>query len=480
MKILLINPPIPKVFRMVEFADAEAKKSIARRVMVGPPLALNELAGVIPDEEIIILDQKTENDNCDDYDYMAVVKKTVEEFQPDMVGVTSITAQYNCARTIVKWVKEYNSEILTMVGGIHATLCTDSFADSKADIISIGIGKHSIKEIAEVCKKYGVHGDYSKIPGIAINKGGILVRTKSLCELSYNEIKEHFLFDKVLPNRKLTDKYNYTMEPIGLSIHYLSTSSGCTHKCNFCSIWQTTDGRYFHKDVETIIDELKTMDRYNIIRFCDANTFGDIEKARRLFTRIIEEGLNKHFYMADIRTDTVLRHRDVIELAVKAGLKIAVCGLEATSNEELEKYNKQNTIENISEALKILNSYGVMVNGNYIVRHDYVHSDFERIARFVKENPIFHSGFTILTPFPGTELGEQMKDEIIINNYDYYNLTNAVVRTTLPEPEFYKQVGELYIISKASTGDFMRKYGDPTSVPLDKVLGKYAPKRMGR
>ena len=100
-----------------------------------------------------------------------------------------------------------------------------------------------------------------------------------------------------------------------------------------------TAGRYFNKKIETILAELKTMDQYPIIRLCDANTFGNPKEARELFSRIIEEGLNQHFYMADVRTDFVVSHPDIMELAVKAGLQIVVCGLEATSDEELEAYN---------------------------------------------------------------------------------------------------------------------------------------------
>ena len=200
------------------------------------------------------------------------------------------------------------------------------------------------------------------------------------------------------------------------------------------------------------------MDQYPIIRLCDANTFGNPKEARELFSRIIEEGLNQHFYMADVRTDFVVSHPDIMELAVKAGLQIVVCGLEATSDEELEAYNKSNTVESISEGLKILNELGIFVNGNYIVKPDYTEPDFERLGRFVEENPIYHSGFTVLTPFPGTPLYEDMKHDIINHDLDYYNLTNAVTRTVLSEENFYENVGNLYKVSKSSTDTYLQKY----------------------
>lgn len=459
MKILLVNPPIPRVFRMFDFADDAVRKSFGRRVMVGPPLALNELASMVPDDEVVILDQKTEEDNIPGYDFAQVYAEELKRFSPDFVGVTCITAQYNSVLKILNITKEYDKSILTMVGGIHPTLCPDSFAGSKADLVTVGIGKYSFKKMIEIFKADGWLADFSRIPGLGLNKGTSLFYTQSICSLSTEDIKEQHILDTVMPNRKLTDKYNYTIRQMGKKIHYISTSQGCTHKCNFCSIWQTTGGRYFHKDVECIIRELKTMDEYPIIRFCDANTFGDIKKARLLFTRIIEEGLNHHYYLADVRTDTVIRHPDIIELAVKAGLRITICGLEATSNEELEAYNKQNTIENISGALKFLNSLGILVNGNYIVRPEYVESDFDRVAQFVSDNPIYHAGFTVLTPFPGTDLYETMKKDIINHNLDYYNLTNAVVETVLPEAKFYEQVGKLYKTSKVAGDEYRLKYG---------------------
>lgn len=75
------------------------------------------------------------------------------------------------------------------------------------------------------------------------------------------------------------------------------------------------------------------------------------------------------------------------------------------------------------------------------------------------ENPIFNSGFTVLTPFPGTSLWEEMKDDILNENLDYYNLTNSVVKTTLPEEVFYKRMCKLYKISKKSAEKYIKLYG---------------------
>lgn len=460
MNIMLVNPPIPYRYRMFEYADEEGRKAIQRRILVGPPLGLCELAGMIPDENVVIIDQKTEMDKNPDYDFVGDLIKDIEEFKPEIVGFTCLTAQYNSVKKLISAVKKVNSKILILVGGIHPTLCPEYFNDVEVDIVSLGVGKVSFYQIVQEFKKNKWNADFSKIASIAINKGTSLYFTKSLCDLGYEEYRKNYILDNVFPNRSLVEKYNYIFPFNKQKITYLSTSQGCTHKCNFCGIWPITHGHYFVRDVESIITELKTLSDYKVIRFCDAHTFGDVKKAKELFNRIIEEGLNDKYYFCDLRTDTVIKHPDLIELAVKAGLRAGICGLEATSDEELKSYGKENTIENTRQALIIMNEAGMIVNGNYIIRPDYDEADFERVGRFIEENPIYHSGLTILTPFPGTEQWEELKDQVVIHDLDYYNLTNAVLRTKLPEGEFYKKLTETYKVSGKASQAYFAKYGN--------------------
>lgn len=461
MKILLVNPKIPRKFRMYDFADEEGKRAIMKRVLVGPPLALNEFAGMVPEEDVVILDQKAEHDMNPDYDDIAGLEEELDRFQPEMVCFTVLTAQYNTVLKLIDVVKNKAHPILTTVGGIHPTSCPEEFIQSKVDVVAIGLGKHSFYHMVQAVKKHGPKADLSWIPGLAINDGEKLHYTKALGDIGFKEFHDKYYLNSTLPNRALTDKYDYRIPRLNKRVHYISTAQGCTHKCNFCFLWHMTDGRYFQRDVEEIILELKTMEKYPVIRFCDAHTLGDPNRAKILFERIIEEKLNHHIYVADVRTDLVNQHPELMSLGAKAGLKVVICGLESADDETLKKYGKSNNIQTTENALKILNEAGMYVSGNYIVHPDFEERDFEILGQFVSKNPIFHSGFTILTPFPGTEQWDELKDQIVIDDYDYYNLTNAVLETKLPEKEFYRQVSELYKISGRATKVFYEKYGNP-------------------
>lgn len=460
MRVLLVNPPVPNINLIAEHTAAEIE--INKRELMGPPLALNDIAGALRDEEVRIVDQKFEYEEDDNYDLEEAIYNEVTDFGPDIVGISCFTAHVNSAKKILKVVRDYNPKVLTVVGGLHPTLIPQDFCMPEVDLVVIGLGKRTMRSIVDEFKANTSQPDFSKIPGLALRVDGKLTFTRQLSEMSRSEIKnEHYLYydgDAYFPDRELTRRYNYMIEVRNAKIQYINTSLGCTDKCIFCGLWKFANGYYIPRNVASIVGDIKTMDEYPIIRMVDFNTFGDIKHAKLMFETLINEGLI-HRYIVDVRTDTVVKHPELLALAAKAGVKIAIIGFEATTDEELDKYNKRTTVANTVKATEILHSLGIYCSGNYIIDPDYDERDFERIAKFIDDHPVLFAGFTVMTPFPGTALYEMMKDRIIIKDLDYYNLVNAVVKTKLPEDVFYKKIVELYMLSRKSRMKFMKKYG---------------------
>ena len=206
MNILLINPPVPNRFKIFDYCDDSGKRAISKRVLVGPPLALNELAGVVPDENVYIIDQQAEINANPSYEYIEETIKFIKEFQPDVIGITCLTAQYNGVIKLLNEIKKFDASILTTVGGIHVSSAPQDFIGSGADILSIGIGKHSFYHLIHEYKANGKNADFMKVPGIALNTGKELKYSKQLCELSFREMQDEYMFDEMIPNRTLTDR----------------------------------------------------------------------------------------------------------------------------------------------------------------------------------------------------------------------------------------------------------------------------------
>ena len=72
----------------------------------------------------------------------------------------------------VSLAKKWNKNIITIVGGVHATLNPEDFADVAVDVIGIGDGTFLLAEIVDAIDK---KQDILKIPGVAIpvNEGKI-------------------------------------------------------------------------------------------------------------------------------------------------------------------------------------------------------------------------------------------------------------------------------------------------------------------
>lgn len=477
MRILLINPPVPNVNLIAEHHKGKEEMEVNKRELIGPPLALNDIAGALRDEDVRIVDQKFEADEDINYDYEQVIRNEIRSFEPDILGVSCFTAHVNSARRIAGIAKEHEPKILTVVGGLHASLNPQDFSTPEIDLVVIGLGKRTMRRIVDECKANRANPDFSGIDGLGIPVDGRLTFTRQLSDMSRNEIKqEHYLYfdsPEYFPNRELTRRYNYIIEQRGFKVHYMNTSLGCTDRCSFCGLWKFAGGYYITRPVATIIEEIKTMEEYPAIRMVDSHTFGDPKHSKALFEAIRAEGF-RHGYIVDVRTDTVVKHPDLFRLAGKAGVKVAIIGFEATTDEELEQYNKKSTIANTITAIDTLHDAGIMCAGNYIIGPHYDEADFDRVADFVMAHPILFAGFTVMTPFPGTPQYEEMRDDIIIKDLDYYNLVNAVVKTKLPEDVFYQKIVDLYKLSKKARGIFMQKAGMKEGMKRSDAQGETA------
>ena len=199
------------------------------------------------------------------------------------------------------------------------------------------------------------------------------------------------------------------------------------------------------RDIESVVDELKGLDDYSIVRFADANTIVDVRFIHSLFDRIAQEGIKKTYIM-DIRPDTAVKYPDLIEKLAKAGLKVVICGFESFREAELRNYNKKSSATNIEDSIEIFHRNGIMLRGNYIVPNDYTELDFRALADYAGSHKVVYAGYTILTPMPGTILYSKIKDQITDHDLSKYNFFNCVLKTKLPLEKFYESVGSLWKI----------------------------------
>jgi radical SAM superfamily enzyme YgiQ (UPF0313 family) len=439
MKILLINPPRSPQNKILEFAPADAKPFIHKK-LIGPPLGLLTIAAAIKDFDVRVIDLKGENDLYPDAPALKdQVVSYLEEFNPDIVGVTFIASEFYYGIDIFRTVKIFNRNILTVAGGLHTTICPGDFTDESIDVLCPGHSAGIFRELV-IAREKGK--PLVSVRGIILNTASGHRRTASP-DPGWDAAGKNF----IMPDRNhlapWMQTYKVGKDPSPAT--YIFTSLGCPYECSFCSIWPQHDRKYYVRAVDSVIDELKQLQEYETVRFADANTIVDINYIHALFDRIEEEGIKKKYIM-DIRSDVAVKYPDLIEKLARAGLKVVICGFESFREEELKNYNKNTSVAFIKESIDIFHRNHIQLRGNYIVPNDYDEDDFTALSDYAGSNRVVYAGYTILTPMPGTVLYNEVRDQIIDHDLSKYNFFNCVMKTKLPQEKFYENMGKLWKI----------------------------------
>ncbi len=422
MKILLVNPPncgrsIPE-----ERYGITSLKQIFR----GEPLALEELAGNLLRHTVRIVDLKADPDG---------LEPELSGFRPDVVGITGVTCEAKTMLKIAAQVKE-SCRATVVVGGIHASGDPAFFNRPVIDYIVVGIGKRSFAGLVTALEK-GTELE-EVLPGV--------LRTRPGNQLTRPTIRagtDDLVMDNP-PAYQLVRQYrsHYILEKLGINMGFVASAYGCPHRCSFCCIKGQTGGSYLTKSIEAVIRDIQLLVDVPVIRLVDANTFGNPQRAMQLCRAIGEAGIQKQF-LADIRSDTVVHHPEMLQAWKAVGLRAVIIGFEEVDDGSLAAMNKANQVAMNTEAINILHDIGITIVGDFILSPDYDEPDFDRLSRYLSEKKIDLPMVTVMTPLPGTALYLEQQHRIINHNLDYYTLTNAVIPTRLDEKKFYTLYAEV-------------------------------------
>ncbi len=79
------------------------------------------------------------------------IAKAIEEFRPDVVGTTAITATEPDCRVICETAKRWNPAVKTIVGNVHATFCWEQLLrdDPNVDFVGLGEGEGTVADLVK-------------------------------------------------------------------------------------------------------------------------------------------------------------------------------------------------------------------------------------------------------------------------------------------------------------------------------------------
>ncbi|MHB9073515.1 MAG: B12-binding domain-containing radical SAM protein [Desulfobaccales bacterium] len=415
-RILLIEPPFNRLHKNTY--------SLNRL-----PLSLAYLAGVIkkhtdwdvmvynadfisPDEPIVLnyitgagFQNYLENLGDPAKPIWQEIRKTIADFAPSLVGISSKSQNFLSATRVAQLVKSVNKDIVVVIGGPHPSL--QKAEALKEECFDIGVFGEGEITILEVLQAQSGDKALSEIPGIAYREGGKVV---------INSGRELIQDIDTLPfpistaPEVLKDYSKYPKE----AFRYIFATRGCPYNCSFCGsryIW-TRKPRF--RSVENILREIKELQKLGInwIHF-DDDTFG----IKRSFIKELANGMMRQCpdmsWSCEMHVKLV--DPEIISLMKKAGCKDIQMGIESGNNAILKEIRKGITIEGAINAAQIIKRANISLELFFMVgfpqeTEETLNDTFKAIKNIPCDNIIY----SIFTPYPGTELFNYCKQEGII------------------------------------------------------------------
>jgi magnesium-protoporphyrin IX monomethyl ester (oxidative) cyclase len=371
-----------------------------------PPLGLEYLAASIEDiSDVKILDNRIKSVDLN------VIDKTIVDYKPNYVGIScDFSAQIYHALKIARLAK--NHDIKTVIGGWHPTLIPDEVLEnSSVDIVVRGEGEATFRELVQNDSPKGV-------AGVSFKQDGKTLHNPERELLDLHCIQP--------PSRKYRDPVaNESYKFFGFPVDAIEMNRGCPYECNFCCIHHFYRHMYRSRRVLDVVKELHSKEvrnRARIVYFVDDNFVVNLKRVEKLCDAIIKTGLQKIF-MTQARVDTIVNHPEVFKKMADAGFLFLFLGFESFSDRTLEKMNKRIRFDQIKEAIKILHNLGYIIQGNVILGADLedTKQDLESTIQIANSIDVDMLTYSLLTPFPGTELMDQVNENDLLITNDWRN-----------------------------------------------------------
>ncbi len=386
VKIVLVNPPL--------------LPGVARHP-TGIPIGLAYLAAVAEKRghAVKVIDCLPINMTYEE------LKREVASFEPDIVGITSMTSTFSSALQAARIIKDFYPRALIVLGGPHATIMDVATLRDCAyvDVVVRREGEETLLDLARhvaECRKF------DDVAGITFRKNEEILRTpdrpfiQNLDELPYPAY-HLFPLEKYRPGSSFFRK----------KVLPIMTSRGCPFHCSFCLSSEMVGNRFRVRSPKKVVDELEWLKNEHgaeAFSFYDDTLTLDKERSYSIFEQMQERGLDLP-WNCQTRTDQV--SKEILTKMAKAGCQFVSFGIESGSPQLLKTMNKETTIEQNAKVIKWAKEAGLLVATSVIVGYpgetvETLQETFDFIER-VRPNMVY---LCTAAPYPGTDLYDLVKE----------------------------------------------------------------------
>jgi len=283
---------------------------------------------------------------------------TLTKFIADEIDLLCISINWEYHFTeVCDLVNSLPREVFTVVGGKQATDYVEEVLEvcPGVDLVVRGEGEEAITEIAGGLAPVDIKGiSYRNGAGVVHNRKRPLQKVDTYS----------------FPDRSLRQqKYHFNVGGLALrgeEFDIVLTSRGCPHKCKFCTFDLNPWGQkrpYSARSIESVMEEIRQISA-GIILIADEDFFVIPGRAKAILEGIVAEGIKKRF-LVQARIE-IFEHEDVLEAAVRAGIKIMLMGIESSTDRILTQMAKGFDTATLRRAFQTLRQYPLYYHGYFI------------------------------------------------------------------------------------------------------------------
>ncbi|WP_013323992.1 magnesium-protoporphyrin IX monomethyl ester anaerobic oxidative cyclase [Gloeothece verrucosa] len=353
-----------------------------------------------------------------------VLADIIAKNQPDVVLATAITPMIYQSERTLQIVKEVCPNAKTIMGGVHPTYMYNEVLNEApwVDYIIRGEGEEITVNLLSAIANGTDVKDRHNILGIAFCENGQVVATPA-----HPPIKN---LDTLTPDWTLLDWNKYIYTPLNVRVAVPNFARGCPFRCRFCSQWKFWR-KYRSRTPKNFVDEIEYLVKeHNVGFFILADEEPTITKPRfvALCKELIERKLNVHWGI-NTRVTDILRDEKELPLYRQAGLVHVSLGTEAAAQLNLNVFRKETTIEDNKRAVRLLRENGIVAEVQYIMGlENETLETIEETYRMARDWKADMTNWNMFTPWPFSELFEDVGDKVEVRDYSHYNFVTPIMK----------------------------------------------------
>ena len=414
MKVLLVNPPVPK-----------------RTILnVLPPIGLGYLSTALKKNGIVVNILDCIKKKLAFSDFVEEVKKS----QPEVIGIQVFSHAFEMVKKGLTLIRKAKDDVVIVVGGPHPSGLPEEtlYSMKEADFgfrgeAEIGLPM-LIKQIINFKNPIDIPPNVlEEVPGLIWRRNSRVICNSPVFVENLDELG--------CPDWELINPREYPQAPQGVVFKNwpaapIVATRGCPFNCTFCA-GSTISGRKTRfRSIKNIIEEIKFLSsRFGVkeIHILDDNFMLKRQYVRNFCRALIDDKIEISWCCPNgVRLDNL--DEETLLLMKKSGCYYISVGIESGSSRILAHMKKGFTTVQVGEKVSLARKAGLAVNGFFILGYpEEKRQDILQTIRFAQELRLTRAAFFNFLPLPGTEIYTELKQKGKIQKLQLNKLYEAYV-----------------------------------------------------